>query len=115
MAPAEPAPGEERLSSNVLEDIIKQDDVENSQNVEKSTALADVNEKPNSHAVKDDGDALQEADAVYPSIIVLQTILLGLILATFLVYLDMSIVATAIPRITDQFKSVDQVCTSFTK
>jgi hypothetical protein len=114
MAAAEPAPGEERVSSDVLEDITKQDGVENSQDVEKSAAMAGVNEKPKSHAVEDDGDALQEAEDVYPSIIVLQTIILGLILATFLVYIDMSIVATAIPQITDQFKSVDQVCMSFT-
>jgi hypothetical protein len=60
MASAKPAPGEEQLSSNVSDDI-----------VEPSTALTAVNEKPNSHAVRDNGGALQEADDFYPSTFVL--------------------------------------------
>jgi hypothetical protein len=36
---------------------------------------------------------------------------MALVLAVFLVSLDMTIVATAIPRITDEFKSLDQEST----
>ncbi|KAL6716012.1 hypothetical protein ACLMJK_006974 [Lecanora helva] len=39
----------------------------------------------------------------------LYTILVALLLSMFLVALDMTIVATAVPRITDQFNSLDQV------
>ena len=45
----------------------------------------------------------------YPKGIRLVGILLALIISIFLVALDMTIVATAIPRITDQFHSLDQV------
>ena len=45
----------------------------------------------------------------YPSALPLAMITLALVLSIFLVALDMTIVATAIPRITDQFHSLDQV------
>lgn len=48
-------------------------------------------------------------DTEYPSTFSLVFIVLALILSIFLFALDMTIVATAIPRITDEFKSLDQV------
>jgi MFS transporter, DHA2 family, glioxin efflux transporter len=45
----------------------------------------------------------------YPKAFSLAMIVVALVLAIFLVSLDMTIVATAIPRITDQFHSLDQV------
>ncbi|KAF2141776.1 uncharacterized protein K452DRAFT_308840 [Aplosporella prunicola CBS 121167] len=45
----------------------------------------------------------------YPRGMKLFFILIAVILSIFLVALDMTIVATAIPRITDEFKSLDQV------
>ncbi|KAL9599890.1 MAG: hypothetical protein Q9219_003523 [cf. Caloplaca sp. 3 TL-2023] len=45
----------------------------------------------------------------YPKGIRLAGIIIALIISIFLVALDMTIVATAIPRITDQFHSLDQV------
>lgn len=45
----------------------------------------------------------------YPSAFPLVMIVLALVCSIFLVALDMTIVATAIPRITDQFHSLDQV------
>lgn len=45
----------------------------------------------------------------YPRPLALFFIVIALILAVFLMALDMTIVATAIPKITDQFKSLDQV------
>jgi MFS transporter, DHA2 family, glioxin efflux transporter len=45
----------------------------------------------------------------YPSAFPLVMIVIALVLSIFLVALDMTIVATAIPRITDEFHSLDQV------
>jgi hypothetical protein len=45
----------------------------------------------------------------YPSAFPLAMIVIALALSIFLVAFDMTIVATAIPRITDQFHSLDQV------
>lgn len=45
----------------------------------------------------------------YPSTFSLIFIVIALVLSIFLVALDMTIVATAIPRITDEFNSLDQV------
>lgn len=45
----------------------------------------------------------------YPTAFPLAMIILALVLSMFLVALDMTIVATAIPRITDEFHSLDQV------
>jgi hypothetical protein len=62
-------------------------------------------------------------DIVYPTGLVLAAIVLALCLAVFLVALDQTIIATAIPRITDRFQSVKDIgwygavrlqCTIFT-
>lgn len=47
--------------------------------------------------------------ADYPKALKLTFIVVALVLSIFLVALDMTIVATAIPRITDEFHSLDQV------
>ncbi|KAL8689624.1 MAG: hypothetical protein Q9218_004750 [Villophora microphyllina] len=52
---------------------------------------------------------VSQDDIDYPKGARLGGIILALILSIFLVALDMTIVATAIPRITDQFHSLDQV------
>ncbi|KAL8735015.1 MAG: hypothetical protein Q9166_001140 [cf. Caloplaca sp. 2 TL-2023] len=52
---------------------------------------------------------VQQDDIDYPKGLRLGGIILALIISIFLVALDMTIVATAIPRITDQFHSLDQV------
>jgi hypothetical protein len=49
------------------------------------------------------------ATSDYPAGFRLAMVVLALVLSIFLVSLDMTIVATAIPRITDQFHSLDQV------
>jgi hypothetical protein len=51
----------------------------------------------------------QNAEGEYPTAFRLTMIVVALALSMFLVALDMTIVATAIPRITDQFHSLDQV------
>ena len=52
---------------------------------------------------------LEDEEIVYPSGLVLAAIALALCLAVFLVALDQTIIATAIPRITDRFKSVKDI------
>ncbi|KAF7504215.1 hypothetical protein GJ744_002588 [Endocarpon pusillum] len=49
------------------------------------------------------------ATSDYPTGLRLAMIVVALVLAIFLMAIDMTIVATAIPRITDQFQSLDQV------
>ena len=49
------------------------------------------------------------ATADYPKAFKLAFIVVALVLSIFLVALDMTIVATAIPKITDEFHSLDQV------
>ncbi|RMD41907.1 hypothetical protein DV735_g3200, partial [Chaetothyriales sp. CBS 134920] len=55
----------------------------------------------------EDGDGNDEA--LYPSGLKLGLIMIALCLSIFLVALDNTIIATAIPRITDQFKSLGDV------
>ncbi|KAL9025801.1 MAG: hypothetical protein Q9196_005437 [Gyalolechia fulgens] len=52
---------------------------------------------------------IDQNDVDYPKGIRLFGIVVALIISIFLVALDMTIVATAIPRITDQFHSIDEV------
>ena len=69
---------------------------------DKEKAIEDVDQK-----------SVEELERVesslYPSSRKLIGILIGVGLSIFLVALDMTIVATAIPRITDQFKSLEDV------
>jgi hypothetical protein len=48
-------------------------------------------------------------DIIYPKGAKLVVIIIALCLAVFLVALDQTIIATAIPRITDRFNSVDDI------
>lgn len=50
-----------------------------------------------------------ESQIVYPTGLKLALIIIALAFAVFLVALDNTIIATAIPRITDQFKALDDV------
>ena len=54
-------------------------------------------------------DLTRIATSDYPHAFKLTFIIVALALSVFLVSLDMTIVATAIPRITDEFHSLDQV------
>jgi hypothetical protein len=68
------------------------------------------------HDKEEDGGALAQTTSItnidtsdYPTKLPLAMIVLALCLAVFLMALDMTIVATAIPRITDEFHSLNQV------
>ena len=58
---------------------------------------------------KRDTDSLEIEEPEYPHGFKLAFIIVALVLSVFLVSLDMTIVATAIPRITDEFHSLNQV------
>ncbi|KIM37698.1 hypothetical protein M413DRAFT_448229 [Hebeloma cylindrosporum] len=51
----------------------------------------------------------EDEDIIYPTGLVLAAVVLALCLAVFLVALDQTIIATAIPRITDKFHSVKDI------
>ncbi|GJC81460.1 putative efflux pump gsfJ [Colletotrichum liriopes] len=77
------------------------DDLQHHDNTNKSAQL---------HTEKVDHDSAADDDtATYPSGFKLAVIVLSLILAIFLASLDMTIVATAIPKITDEFKGLSDV------
>ena len=87
-------PVEEKLPSSNREkptqDVVSTVDIEkNNEATTNETSTGDTNE--------------------YPGTVSLIFIVIALILSIFLFALDMTIVATAIPRITDEFKSLDQV------
>lgn len=77
---------------------------------DNDTMSKDNSEKD--HPIRDASpDAVRsvEDDDEYPHGFKLFSVLLALVLAIFLASLDMNIIATAIPRITDDFHSLDDV------
>jgi Major Facilitator Superfamily len=93
-----------------------------SHNSSRAPAPADAEKVDSSSTHQHDGGRLSQqasrqlsrqlsriATSDYPEGLRLAMIVLALVLSMFLVALDMTIVATAIPRITDQFHSLDQV------
>ena len=70
----------------------------------------ETNLEGSSRDATDDMDTLSRiATSDYPHAFKLTFIVIALVLSIFLVALDMTIVATAIPHITDEFHSLDQV------
>jgi MFS family permease len=77
---------------------------------EKERAAANFDTKSHSsHEVEGEHDLQRVESSLYPSSWKLAGILVGVGLSIFLVALDMTIVATAIPKITDQFQSLQDV------
>jgi MFS transporter, DHA2 family, glioxin efflux transporter len=87
-----------------------------------ATKPSDAEKKDSESAHQHDGGRLSQqvsrqvsrqlsriATSDYPVGFRLAMVVVALVLSIFLVSLDMTIVATAIPRITDQFNSLDQV------
>ncbi|KAK4122176.1 MFS general substrate transporter [Parathielavia appendiculata] len=73
------------------------------------TEKGDENEKDpeKSGSVKEEGAGTDEME--YPTGLAFSFIVVALVLSIFLVSLDMTIVATAIPRITDEFQGLEDV------
>jgi EmrB/QacA subfamily drug resistance transporter len=95
---------------------------ESSQDIDsdKKLVIADSNIESGSRDEKDntvlekkdkveEEEATEQEDANYPSGMKLAIIIAALALAVFLMALDNTIIATAIPRITDHFKSLNDV------
>ncbi|RMZ88037.1 hypothetical protein DV736_g4732, partial [Chaetothyriales sp. CBS 134916] len=101
-----------------------------SQQDSQTSSLSDLSKPPEPQAfpekkaIEDEKDAKDESGepvddltrelsrigtSDYPSAFPLAMIVVALVLSIFLVALDMTIVATAIPKITDQFHSLNQV------
>ncbi|KAG0645789.1 putative efflux pump gsfJ [Hyphodiscus hymeniophilus] len=74
---------------------------------EKHEDREDKDEFPNEAAQIAEEDQLEEGE--YPKGLQFFFILLALVLSIFMVALDLTIVATAIPKITDDFHSVSQI------
>ncbi|EGD97674.1 MFS multidrug transporter [Trichophyton tonsurans CBS 112818] len=74
-----------------------------------STSFQIVGEKSGAQTGNSTPSNEAEDGTEYPGKFALSFIVVALILAIFLIALDMTIVATAIPTITAQFKSLDQV------
>ena len=66
-------------------------------------------EDPSANNAQDLEDLTRVTTSDYPHALKLTFIIIALVLSVFLVALDMTIVATAIPRITDEFHSLSQV------
>ena len=69
----------------------------------------DVDGEPTTHQLTQMSSLSRIPTSDYPKSFKLFSIVIALVLSIFLVSLDMTIVATAIPRITDDFKSLQDV------
>ncbi|SRR6266545_1345658 len=76
-----------------------------------SRELAIDNEKGSGKDANEEAEdtKIEDEEIAYPTGLVLAAIVLALCLAVLLVALDQTIIATAIPRITDQFQSVKDI------
>lgn len=92
-----------------MDQATDQEKASDQNNVELSP-VGETKPKANS-SEKDESTAKeeQEDESQYPSGIRLGLVILALCLAVFLLSLDNSIIATAIPRITDEFNSLGDV------
>ena len=89
------------------QDISTRDSHNEKFNDNPPTDLANKEEEPSPDTSMEPITRIATAD--YPHALKLAFIVVALVLSIFLVALDMTIVATAIPRITDEFHSLDQV------
>ncbi|KAL7268772.1 hypothetical protein RUND412_008590 [Rhizina undulata] len=77
-----------------------------------SRAASQLSEKEDASVIKVDRDVAgneEEDESKYPGPVALSLISLALCLAVFLVALDQTIIATAIPKITDEFNALTDV------
>ncbi|KAK2603369.1 hypothetical protein N8I77_009833 [Diaporthe amygdali] len=76
---------------------------------EKKESPGNVTDEEKGDAQKTGTESAQAIPVEYPTGIRLVFIVIALVLSVFLVSLDMTIVATAIPKITDEFHGLDDV------
>lgn len=94
------------LETRQLSRILSEKDEQQADNRSVSSAT-DVPPENGGSPTNNDLERISTAD--YPKSYKLAFIVLALVCSIFLVSLDMTIVATAIPKITDAFHSLDQV------
>ena len=82
---------------------------ENNHGDQTAGNLDETDEKVEQTVADGSSPSQETAEIEYPQGLRLGAIVLALILAIFLVSLDLTIVATAIPAITDEFHSLDDV------
>lgn len=80
-----------------------------SSTLENRSTTHDLQDKEIAKVDSEEQPPAAEAPIEYPKSFELVAVFIALILSIFLVSLDLTIVATAIPRITDDFHSLDQV------
>jgi Major Facilitator Superfamily len=109
---------EQILFADVIDEKGKPESMEGEDGAEKRgenslhSELADViDEKGKPESTEEEDGAANEGqqEEAYPHSIALAFIVVALVLSIFLISLDMTIVATAIPQITTEFNSLDQV------
>lgn len=83
------------------------------QNLEKHASLiarqSHIDLEVETKEVEDANDAEGDDDSVYPAPAAMILIMIAICLAVFCMCLDMTIISTAIPRITDDFRALDDV------
>ena len=95
---------EERLGSSSGSESTKKMNI---QPTETERSSSPVNEKKIEETTSENHDGNDEA--VYPNGLKLSLIIIALCLSVFLIALDNTIIATAIPKITDRFNSLGDV------
>jgi hypothetical protein len=88
--------------------INKADEALDEKNGKLATDVTE-NEKGNEVEIQVDGESETEDHTNYPHGLKLVTLIIALSLAVFLVALDQTIIATAIPKITDRFHSINDI------
>ncbi|OJJ44953.1 hypothetical protein ASPZODRAFT_153281 [Penicilliopsis zonata CBS 506.65] len=81
-------------------------------NGDNSKPSIETDSSPSQSTAPEDQPTLpddKEKEPEYPGLFTVGVIIAGLYLAVFLVALDQTIIGTAIPKITDQFKSIDDI------
>lgn len=103
--------GPPRDSSLSGHTVLENDTVDTPKAISHPPSIKDEKVTEASAESNNNGDSPKETakEEVYPGPFALAFIIVALVLSIFLVSLDMTIVATAIPQITDEFKSLDQV------
>jgi MFS transporter, DHA2 family, glioxin efflux transporter len=96
-------------SSSDLSKIPTHDPEKDGVDVEKNAVEPRVSAKEEEKMDQLTRELSRIGTADYPTALPLTLIVIALVLSIFLVALDMTIVATAIPAITDEFHSLDQV------
>ncbi|CAI7630680.1 unnamed protein product [Penicillium pancosmium] len=96
-------------ASTTADETAKNEEDSNKESAVKDNAEKEVKDDENKADSDVDGEKTQEPEIEYPAAWRLVLITIALCFCVFCVALDNTIIATAIPKITDQFNSLDDV------